>query len=157
MIEIQHFREAEASLLSLLGDVDDDSLLAARIHRTLLGLYERTGRSNRACAAAKAEFDILQRHNPAEDNNLANAYSNVGYAMLSAYKAAEGIKYLDKAIAIAKAVPEPARYQEYNIDRFLRNKGRCMFHDALLDFDEVEYFKAKVHGRNSHYDGEYVT
>ena len=31
------------------------------------------------------------------------------------------------------------------------------FHDALLDFDEAEYFQAKVHGPNSHYDGEYVT
>jgi hypothetical protein len=59
MIEIQHFLEAEASLLSLLDEVEKDSLLAARIHRSLLGLYERTGRSNKAVAAALAEFAIL--------------------------------------------------------------------------------------------------
>jgi tetratricopeptide (TPR) repeat protein len=162
MIEIQHFLEAETSLLSLLGDIGEDSLLAARIHRSLLSLYERTGRSNKACAAAHAEFAILQKHNASEDNSLANAYSNVGYAKLSAHRAAEGIQYLDTAVAMAKSHPEPMCYQEYNIDRFLRNRGRCrqqmyQFEEALLDFREAEYFQAKIHGPNSHYDGECVT
>jgi hypothetical protein len=78
--------------------------------------------------------------------------------MLSAYNAAEGLKYLDTAVAMAKAHPEPACYRECNIDRFLRNRGRCrqQFDKALRDFTEAEYFQAKIHGPDSHYDGECV-
>ncbi|KAK4156150.1 hypothetical protein C8A00DRAFT_30962 [Chaetomidium leptoderma] len=117
------------------------------------------GRSNKACTAAHTELAILTKHDSPEDNNLANAYSNVGYALLSVYKAAEGIKYLDTAVAMARAHAEPACYREYNIDRFLRNRGRCrqqmkQFDQARRDFLEAEYFQAKIHGPDSHYDGE---
>lgn len=159
MVEIQQFLEAEALLLSLLGDTDEDSLLAARIHRSLMGLYERTGRSNKACAAAKTEFAILQKNSLEKDTEIANAHSNVGYTMVSAHKASEAIKYLDTAVAMTKAHPEPGCYQDYNIDRFLRNRGRCrqqlgQFEEAERDFLEAEYFQAKLHGLGNHYDGE---
>ncbi|KAH6615690.1 hypothetical protein B0J18DRAFT_437947 [Chaetomium sp. MPI-SDFR-AT-0129] len=159
MVEIQHFQEAEASLLSVLDDTDEDSLLAAKIHRSLMGLYERTGRSNKACAAAKTEFALLQKHCLDKDAEIANAHSNVGYTMVSAHKASEAIKYLDTAVAMAKAHPEPRCYQDYNIDRFLRNRGRCrqqlgQFDEAERDFLEAEYFQTKLHGPDSHYDGE---
>ncbi|KAK0710559.1 hypothetical protein B0T21DRAFT_297995 [Apiosordaria backusii] len=161
MIETQQFLQAEAALRSVLGDVDDSSLLAATIQRSLLGLYERTGRSVKACAAAEIEFKIMEQHGILEGNTLANAHSNVGYAMVSANRALEGLKHLDAAIAMAKSHPEPECYQGYNIDRFLRNRGRCkqqmkQFDDALLDFDEAEYFQDKMHGPNSHYHGEYA-
>ncbi|KAK1755394.1 P-loop containing nucleoside triphosphate hydrolase protein, partial [Echria macrotheca] len=153
------FLQAESALLSILGDIDNGSLLAASIQRSLLGLYERTGRSIKACEAAEMEFKILEKQGVFEGNNSANANSNVGYALVSARRAAEGLKYLDVAVAIAKSHPEPERYQEYNIDRFLRNRGRCrmqmkQFDEASRDFDEAEYFQNKMHGPNSHYHGE---
>ncbi len=59
MIEIQHFIGAEKQLLSLLPDAEDESLELATIHRDLMGIYERTGRSNRAVSCAQAEFAIF--------------------------------------------------------------------------------------------------
>ncbi|KAK0642962.1 P-loop containing nucleoside triphosphate hydrolase protein [Cercophora newfieldiana] len=159
MVEIQQFLQAESSLLSILGGIEAGSLLAASIQRSLLGLYERTGRSVKACSAAETEFKILETHGVYKGNDLANAHSNVGYAMASAFRGAEGLKYLDVAVAMAKAHPEPECYQDYNIDRFLRNRGRCrmqmnQFDEALRDFDEAEYYQNKFHGPNSHYHGE---
>jgi tetratricopeptide (TPR) repeat protein len=161
MVETQQFLEAETALLSIFGDIDEGSLLAATIQRSLLGLYERTGRSVKACNAAEVELKTLKKHGISNGNNLANAHSNVGYAMASALRAAEGLEHLDIAVAMAKSRPEPERYQEYNIDRFLRNRGRCkmqmkQFDEALRDFDEAEYFQDKLYGPNSHYHGEYV-
>ncbi|KAK3295120.1 P-loop containing nucleoside triphosphate hydrolase protein [Chaetomium fimeti] len=159
MVETEQFLQAETALLSILGDLDKGSLLAATIQRGLLGLYERTGRSVKACAAAEIEFEILEKHGVSEGNDAANAKSNVGYARTSALRAAEGLKYLDAAVAIARSYPEPECYEDFNIDRFLRNRGRCkmqlkQFDEALRDFDEAEYFQDKVHGPDSHYHGE---
>jgi hypothetical protein len=127
--------------------------------RSLVGLYERTGRSVKSCDAAEIEFKILGKQGVCEGNSPANAKSNVGYAMVSARRATEGLKYLDVAVAMAKSHPEPECYKEYNIDRFLRNRGRCkmqmmQFDEALKDFDEAEYFQDKMHGPDSHYHGE---
>ncbi|KAL7957561.1 P-loop containing nucleoside triphosphate hydrolase protein [Trichoderma compactum] len=159
MIEIQHFLEAERSLLSLLETAEDDSVFAAKVHRSLLGLYERTGRSILAKNSASREFAIVGRYSQSMSNDVANAWSNMGYTRVSAFEASDGIPYLDKAISIAKAVPEPSCYQQFNIDRFLRNRGRAneqmgRFEDALRDFDEAESYQEKIHGPSSHYDGE---
>ncbi|KAK7398137.1 hypothetical protein QQX98_012501 [Neonectria punicea] len=159
MIEIQHFLEAESSLLSLLQEVEPGSPMAAKTHRNLLGLYERTGRSILAVEATKNELHILETLDVPRDNDLANAHNNRGYALVSAQNAVEGLQYLDTAISMAKSAPEPERYTSYNLDRFLRNRGRAKqqlgrFDDALLDFDEAERIHKMVHGPNSHYDGE---
>lgn len=161
MVETQQFLQAESALLSILDDIDKGSLLAATIQRSLLGLYERTGRIVKACTAAETELEILKAHGVSEENNLANATNNVGYAMVSAQRAAEALKYLDVAVDMAKSHPEPDCYRKYNIDRFLRNRGRCKmqlsrFDEALRDFDEADYFQDKAHGLDSHYHGEYV-
>lgn len=116
MVETQQFLQAETALLSILGDNYEGSLLAAIIQRSLLGLYERTGRSIKACTAAEVELKALEEHGISGGNNLANAHSNVGYSMTSALRAAEGLKHLDTAVAMAKSRPEPERYREYNID-----------------------------------------
>ncbi|KAL7790602.1 TPR-like protein [Trichoderma afarasin] len=159
MIEIQHFLEAERSLLSLLETAENDSKLAAKAHRSLLGLYERTGRSILAKSSASSEWTIVGSNSRDMSNNVANAWSNMGYTRVSAFEASDGVFYLDKAISIAKDVPEPSRYQQFNIDRFLRNRGRAnqqmrRFEDALRDFDEAEDYQTKIHGPNSHYYGE---
>ncbi|KAL6692957.1 P-loop containing nucleoside triphosphate hydrolase protein [Trichoderma pleuroticola] len=159
MIEIQQFLEAERSLSSLLETAENDSVLAAKVHRSLLGLYERTGRSILAKNSATLEFAIVGRYSQSVSNDVANAWSNMGYTAVSAFKASDGVPYLDRAISIAKNVPEPSCYQQYNIDRFLRNRGRAnaqmgRFEDALHDFDEAEYYQKKIHGPSSHYDGE---
>lgn len=159
MIEIQHFLDAERSLLSLLENAEDGSVFAAKLHRSLLGLYERTGRSIRAKNSASLEFEIVVRDSPSVSNDIANAWSNMGYTRVSAYEASDGILYLDKAISMAKAVSEPRRYQQYNIDRFLRNRGRAnaqlqRLELALSDFHEAEYYQERIHGPSSHYDGE---
>lgn len=159
MIEIQHFLDAERTLLSLLENAENDSAFAAKLHRSLLGLYERTGRSIRAKHSASLEFEIVVRDSPSVSNDIANAWSNMGYTRVSAYEASDGILYLDKAISMAKAVSEPRRYQQYNIDRFLRNRGRAnaqlqRLEVALSDFHEAEYYQEKIHGTSSHYEGE---
>ncbi|KAL7933132.1 hypothetical protein V8C35DRAFT_322549 [Trichoderma chlorosporum] len=159
MIEIQHFLDAEHSLLSLLENTEKDSVSAAKIHRSLLGLYERTGRSIRAKNSASSEFEIVARYSESVGNDVANAWSNMGYTRVSAFEASDAVSYLDRAISIAKDVPEPRCFQEFNIDRFLRNRGRAneqmgRFEDALRDFDEAEYYHEKIHGPSSHYDGE---
>ncbi len=50
------------------------------------------------CTAAEIEFKILEKHCVSEGNYPANANSNVGYAMVSARKGAEGLKYLDVVV-----------------------------------------------------------
>jgi hypothetical protein len=122
MLGIQHFLEAESSFISFLSDMDPDCLIAATIHRNLVGVYERMGRSVKACASARISLEILLKHNTFQDNELANIYSNMGYALVSAYKAAEGLSYLDTAVKLAKSCPEPECYQRYTLDRFLRNR-----------------------------------
>lgn len=159
MIEIQHFLDAERSLLSLLETTKNDSVLAAKLHRSLLGLYERTGRSILAKSSASSELPIVLKYFPSASNNVANALSNMGYTRVSAFEASDGVPYLDRAISIAKDVPEPGRYEQFNIDRFLRNRGRAnaqmgRFEDALRDFDDAEDYQKMIHGSKSHYDGE---
>lgn len=159
MIEIQHFLDAERSLLSLLENEENSSLFAAKLHRSLLGLYERTGRSIRAKTSASLEFEIIGKGSQDAGNDVANAWSNMGYTRVSAFEASDGVPYLDKAISMAKDVPEPRRCQQFNIDRFLRNRGRAnaqlrRFEDALSDYQEAEDYQEKIHGPNSHYDGE---
>ncbi|KAL7918377.1 P-loop containing nucleoside triphosphate hydrolase protein [Trichoderma austrokoningii] len=159
MIEIQHFLDAERSLLSLLENAENSPTFAAKLHRSLLGLYERTGRSIRAKNSAGLEFDIIGRYSQSVNNVVANTWSNMGYTRVSAFEASDGITYLDKAISMAKDVPEPGCYQQFTIDRFLRNRGRASeqlgrFEDALRDFDEAEYYQEKIHGPSSHYGGE---
>lgn len=159
MIEIQDFSDAERSLLSLLENAEDAAEFAAKLHRSLLGLYERTGRSIRAKNSATLEFDIIVKGSQSVGNNVANAWSNMGYARVSAFEASDGTSYLDKAISMAKDVSEPESYQKFNIDRFLRNRGRAYaqmgrFEDALRDFDEADYYQDKIHGPSSPYCGE---
>lgn len=159
MIEIQHFADAERSLLSLLENVESNPVFVAKLHQSLLGPYERTGRSIRAKNSASLEFAIVGRDSQSVTNDVANAWSNMGYTRVSAFEASDGILYLDKAISMAKCVPEPRRYQQFNIDRFLRNRGRAnaqlqRFEDALRDYQEAEYYQEKIHGSSSHYDGE---
>ena len=124
-----------------------------------MGIYERTGRSYRAVECAKVEFDILVEHIGLDQNDLANAYSDMGYSLRSAFKPLDALFYLDKAVDIAKSHPHPKRYTNFNIDRFLRNRGRTKqqlmgFKEALEDFAGAEYYQSKIHGENSHYDGE---
>ncbi|KAK1246825.1 hypothetical protein MKX08_000627 [Trichoderma sp. CBMAI-0020] len=159
LIEIQQFLDAERSLLSLLEKTRDNSVFAAKVHRSLLGLYERSGRSIRAKSSANLEFEIVRRESRSMGNDTANAWSNMGYTRVSAFEASDGIFYLDKAISMAKDVPEPRCYQEFNIDRFLRNRGRAnaqlqRLEVALGDFHEAEYYQEKIHGPSSHYAGE---
>ncbi|KAM0421250.1 hypothetical protein ACHAPT_010972 [Fusarium lateritium] len=135
MLEIQHFTEAESLLLSLLPECEEESTEKVDLLRDLMGIYERTGRSTQAVKYAKKELDLLLRLGVNEDNDLANAHSDMGYSLCSAFQASEALPYLDKAIEIAKSHPESDRYTKFNIDRFLRNHGR-------------------MHGKNSHYDGE---
>ncbi|KAK4076770.1 uncharacterized protein Triagg1_4373 [Trichoderma aggressivum f. europaeum] len=159
MIEIQHFLDAERSLLSLLETAENGSALAAKVHRSLLGLYERTGRSILAKRSASLEFDIVVKYSSSTSNDVANAWSNMGYTRVSVFEASDAITYLDEAVLMAKTVPELSCYQQFNIDRFLRNRGRAnaqlgRFEDALRDFDDAEGYQKKIHGPNSHYDGE---
>ncbi|UKZ62150.1 uncharacterized protein TrAtP1_003410 [Trichoderma atroviride] len=159
MIEIQQFLDAERSLFSLLENADNNPIFAAKLHRSLLGLYERTGRSILAKKSASLEFEIIERDSQTVSNDIANAWSNMGYTRVSAFEALDGIIYLDKAILMAKDVPEPRRYQQFSIDRFLRNRGRAnaqlqRLEVALSDFYQAEYYQEKIHGPSSHYDGE---
>lgn len=123
-----------------------------------MSLYERTGRSVRAIAKAQKALEMRDSL-PTDKNDLANGFSDVGYSSVAAYEAEQGLQYLEKALSIAEAAPEPDRYKVYNIDRFLRNHGRGnmllgRYDAAQADFDRAEYYQPMVHGKNSHYDGE---
>ncbi|OAQ60315.1 tetratricopeptide repeat domain-containing protein [Pochonia chlamydosporia 170] len=159
LIEIQQYVEAERTVLDRLDTVEDGSAFAARVHRNMVGLYERTGRSIRAKASASLEFEIVTRQSQSVDNNLANSWHNVGYTMVSAFEAADAVPYLDKAISMAEDVDESRCWQQFNIDRFLRNRARAhqqllRFEEAVRDFEKAEYYQQKIHGSDSHYDGE---
>ncbi|KAK3385841.1 hypothetical protein B0H63DRAFT_449842 [Podospora didyma] len=163
LINTDQFLNAESALVSLLGDVEPDSLEAADIQGTLVNLYEWAGWSNRALASARAALEIMLKNNVPKDNSLANAYGNVGYALVSAYRAQEAMEYLNIAVSMAKpcAVDDGSRGGggDYRVEVFLRNRGRAKqqlkrFDDALLDFDQAEHFQAKLHGLESYYDGE---
>ncbi|KAH6623777.1 P-loop containing nucleoside triphosphate hydrolase protein [Chaetomium tenue] len=164
LVEIQHFLAAEAALVSLLGDMTHhvgkgSSPLGARIQRNLMGLYERTGRSKKARAAAEIEYDMRRYDCANQGPDNANRHNDVGYTLVSEYKASEAITFLDRAVAIATVYSEPKCYQDYNIDQFLRNRGRCkaqlgQLDEALADFSKAEFFQAKLYGPGSPYDGE---
>ncbi|KAL8896037.1 MAG: hypothetical protein Q9207_007903 [Kuettlingeria erythrocarpa] len=118
----------------------------------------RQGRSVRAIPKAKKALRIREA-SATDKNDLANGFSDVGYSSVAAYEAEQGLQYLEKALGIAEAAPEPDRYKVYNIDRFLRNHGRGnmllgRYDEAKADFDKAEYYQPMIHGKNSHYDGE---
>ena len=142
-----------------MNNIEDKTSLAyAYICTNLVSLYERTGRSVRAIPNAKNALEIRQTKSH-DNNDLANGFSDVGYSLVAAYEAEKGLEYLEKALALAEAVPEPERYQTYSIDRFLRNHGRGnmllgRYKEAKADFDRAEYYQGLIHGENSHYDGE---
>lgn len=58
---IPHFVDAERSLLSLLENAENNFVFTAKLHRSLLGLYERAGRSIRAKSFASLEFELVDR------------------------------------------------------------------------------------------------
>ena len=159
MLETQQFVAAEKMLSSLLSEYDTKSIEYAHINRDLMGIFERTGRSNRVVECAEIELDILKERGLSQENDLANAYNDMGYSLCSAFRALEALPYLDTAIAIAKEHPEPECYTRFNLDRFLRNHGRAnqqikQYDKALADFEEAEGYQVKLHDANSHYDGE---
>ena len=130
----------------------------AYICTNFVSLYERIGRSVKAILNARGALTIRESKTK-DENDLANGFSDVGYSLIAAYQAEEGLKYLEKALAIAEAVREPERYKVFSMDRFLRYHGRGnmllgRYSEARADFDKAEYYQSKIHGKNSHYDGE---
>src|SRR5580700_2762375 len=91
MLEIQQFISAEKMLSSLLPEIDTTSIEYAHINRDLMGIFERTGRSNRAVECAEIEIGILTEHGVPQENDLANAYSDMGYSLCSAFRALEAL------------------------------------------------------------------
>lgn len=127
-----------------------------------MGIYERTGRSNKAVTEARTELEIFEKQEEADGNGLANVYSDVGYTLCSAFKANEALSYMDKAIEIANSFPDHDRHKKFNMDRFFRNHARIQqqlgnFPEALSDLAEAEKHQLKMHGAGSHYDGESVS
>lgn len=161
LLEIQRYTGAEELLMDLIPEIEEGSIEYADNTQDLMGIYERTGRSNKAVACARKELEIFLKQEAPDENGLANVYSDVGYTLCSAFKAKEALFYLDKAIEIAKMFPEPVRHKRFNLDRFLRNHARIQqqlgnFADALNDLDEAEACQLKMHGKGSHYEGESV-
>ncbi|KAI1273566.1 hypothetical protein F5Y07DRAFT_402296 [Xylaria sp. FL0933] len=133
MLETQQFTGAEALIKSQLLDIDATSLECAHLNRILMGLYERTGRSVRALECAKVEFDIFVAHH---------------VTWVDPQKA---LMYLDRAVDTALSHKEPECYRDFNIDRFLRNRGRAKaqlgdFDGSLNDFTkaEIDHERAKI-------------
>ena len=159
LLEIQSFLSCEHTLLLALDNIEDKTSLAyAYICTNFVSLYERTGRSVKAIPNARKSLTIRESKTK-DKNDLANAFSDVGYALIAAYQAEEGLKYMEKALVIAEAAQEPERYEVFSIDRFFRNHGRGnmllgRYSEANADFDKAEYYQPKIHGENSHYDGE---
>lgn len=159
LLEIQSFLSCEHTLLLALDNIEDmTSLVYAYICTSFANLYERTGRSVKAVPNAREALAIWDSKTKNE-NDLANGFSDVGYSSIAAYEAEEDLKHLEKALAIAEAVQEPERDKAFNIDRYLRNHGRGnmllgRYAEARADFDKAEYYQRKIHGENSHYDGE---
>ena len=149
----------EHALLLLLDDIRDKTTLAyAYLCTNFVSLFERTGRSVRAIPKAKEALKI-QKAKYRNKNDLANAFSDVGYVSIAAYQAEEGLEHLEMALMIAEESPEPDRYEVYNVDRFLRNHGRGnvllqRYEEASADFAKAQYYRSRIHGPNSHYDGE---
>ncbi|KAI1171207.1 P-loop containing nucleoside triphosphate hydrolase protein [Nemania sp. FL0916] len=159
MLNRQQFKSAESIIKSQLSNIDPSSLEYAHMNRILRGLFERTGRSARALECAKIEFDIFFTHHSTEENDLAHAYNDIGFSSCSAFKPQEAIGYLDQAVGIALSHPEPDRYLNFEIDQFLRNRGRSKIQlgdldGSLDDFTKAEYYHSKIHGHNNHNDGE---
>lgn len=145
--------------MDLIPEIEEGSIEYADNTQDLMGIYERTGRSNKAVTCAKTELEIFSKQENPDENGLANVYSDVGYTLCSAFQAKEALFYLDKAINIAKGFPDPVRHKKFNLDRFLRNHARIQqqlgnFSEALSDLDEAETYQLKMHGKGSHYDGE---
>ncbi|KAI9671547.1 MAG: hypothetical protein M1817_003599 [Caeruleum heppii] len=157
--EIQCFSACEETLALTLDNCEfKDSPTCVPIYRAFASLYERTGRSIRACENARKVLDILLTE-PQEKNVMANCYSDMGYTLTAAYRGEEGLEWMEKALALAETEPESTRHQGFNIDRFLRNHGRAnmqlgRYDTAIPDFEKAEHYQVKIHGANSHFDGE---
>ncbi|KAI1130670.1 P-loop containing nucleoside triphosphate hydrolase protein [Nemania abortiva] len=159
MIELQQFVSAEALVKCQLLKIEAESLENAHMNRILMGLFERTGRSVRALDCAEVEFKFFDEYHGSEGNDLANACSDMGYSCCSAFQPKEALKYLNRAVDIALSHAKPDCYRVFNIDRFLRNRGRAKaqlrdLKGSLDDFTKAEHYQAEIHGENSHYDGE---
>ncbi|KAJ8130610.1 hypothetical protein O1611_g3019 [Lasiodiplodia mahajangana] len=159
MLEIQQFTNARYVMIDLLQDMDPRSLEYARWSRVVVDRVERVGCSARAQECAKIEFNVVVNQNDPEENDLSNAYGDMGYSLCSAFQPSKALEYLDTAIEMALLHPEPDCYQKYNIDHVFRNRGRAKaqlkdFRGAVDDFARAEYYQSKIHGENSHYDGE---
>lgn len=163
LLEIQSFQDCEKALQTAESNCkDQESLAYAYLCCNFVSLYERTGRSPKAVEYAlksKAIREFLSKDQ--DPNDLANAHSDVGYSSVANYKAEAAIESFNEAIKIANSDKErnPEFYKTFNIDRFLRNRGRAWLllgkvEEAQKDFTEAEGYQVKIHGENSHYDGE---
>ena len=159
LTEIQLFMVAERAFKSLMYSIEDKtSLLYGECCGRQIGLYERTGRTPRGIALAKKDLEIKEAKH-IDKNDLANSLSDVGYLLIASYYPEESILYLNRALNIAEQEAEPDLYRKFNIDRFLRNRGRAYmqlgdYGAALKDFSRAEYFQEKIYGKQNHFDGE---
>ncbi|KAL1875184.1 hypothetical protein Daus18300_003252 [Diaporthe australafricana] len=151
----------ETMLLSIVSEIDDSTIEHAYNSRDLMEVYESTGKCNKAVQCARAVFDILTKESSTPKNDLANAYSDLGNSLCSAFKPLEALPYLGPAIefAMLHVAGEPELYKTFNIDRFMRNQSRAHlqlgnFGSALEDLHKAELCQAIIHGPDSHYDGE---
>ncbi len=158
--ETGSFMASEALIKSaFLNCVERDSLAYAWLADTAGTIHDRQGHGYLALDFDQAALDIHIQKSPAGSVELANAYSAVGVQLTSLWRASEGVECQMKAIANTPS--DPDAMLKFNPDRYLRNRARSYFVEgnyeaSKTDLKDAEYWQTIIHGKDSHYHGEYA-
>lgn len=158
-MEIQSFQSGIQTLIRARDNCEDrESWLYGYICHCIVPMYELMGYSPNAVEYAKQSLAIWEKKST-DSRELAMAHSHMCYALGSAWNGEEALAHARRAISYAEKLPEPERYTQFNLDRFLRNSGRArmalgQYDEALQDFDQAERLHKILYGPLNHYDGE---
>jgi tetratricopeptide (TPR) repeat protein len=122
-------------------------------------LEHRRGRYPKAYTHFEQVLAIRKKHARPGTNELANAYSGMTMALVGLYRGNEAINFANSAISVFQDKSEEEKLAKFNVDRYLRNRGRAFFYmgkfeESKADVIEAAQWATKIYGPNSHYHGE---
>ncbi len=145
---------------AFLNCVDKESLAYAWLADTAGTIHDRQRHGHLALKFDSDALDIHKKMPAPGSAELSNAYSAVGLQLISLWRAAEGVEM--QMQAIANSPTDHDEKLQFNPDRYLRNRARSYFVEenfeaSKKDLKDAEYWQTLLHGKDSHYHGEYAT
>lgn len=157
--EIEELSVAEQHLLLMVEVCEKRAQAQLRLaSEVIFVVYHKKACYGPGSKYAQTYLDLTLRDQNATQNEVANAFSNLGLNMTGLFRLTDSLDFLDKALECTSKETSD-RKSSFNMDRFYRNRGRALFYlgrnaEALADYATAEQWQDRLYGPNSIYLGE---